>query len=40
MAVHAVKLAEPVAGATAVVLGLGTIGQQVVQALRAAEPGG
>ena len=35
VAVHAVKLAEPVAGATAVVLGLGTIGQQVVQALRA-----
>jgi (R,R)-butanediol dehydrogenase / meso-butanediol dehydrogenase / diacetyl reductase len=35
VAVHAVKLAEPVEGATAVVLGLGTIGQQVVQALRA-----
>lgn len=35
VAVHAVKLAEPVAGATVVVLGLGTIGQQVVQALRA-----
>ena len=35
VAVHAVKLAEPVAGATALVLGLGTIGQQVVQALRA-----
>ncbi len=29
------RLAEPVVGATAVVLGLGTIGQQVVQALRA-----
>ena len=39
VAVHAVKLAEPVAGATAVVLGLGTIGQQVVQALRAAGAG-
>jgi 2-desacetyl-2-hydroxyethyl bacteriochlorophyllide A dehydrogenase len=35
VAVHAVKLAEPVQGATALVLGLGTIGQQVVQALRA-----
>ena len=35
VAVHAVKLAEPVAGVTAVVLGLGTIGAQVVQALRA-----
>ena len=35
VAVHAVKLAEPVAGVTAVVLGLGTIGQQVVQVLRA-----
>lgn len=35
VAVHAVKLAEPVAGATALVLGLGTIGQQVAQALRA-----
>jgi (R,R)-butanediol dehydrogenase / meso-butanediol dehydrogenase / diacetyl reductase len=35
VAVHAVKLAEPVPGATAVVLGLGTIGQQVVQALTA-----
>jgi 2-desacetyl-2-hydroxyethyl bacteriochlorophyllide A dehydrogenase len=35
VAVHAVKLAEPVAGATAVVLGLGTIGQQVAQTLRA-----
>src|SRR4051812_22398238 len=39
VAVHAVKLAEPVAGATAVVLGLGTIGQQVVQALRSAGAG-
>jgi 2-desacetyl-2-hydroxyethyl bacteriochlorophyllide A dehydrogenase len=35
VAVHAVKLAEPVAGATALVLGLGTIGQQVAQTLRA-----
>jgi (R,R)-butanediol dehydrogenase/meso-butanediol dehydrogenase/diacetyl reductase len=35
VAVHAVKLAEPVAGVTAVVLGRGTIGAQVVQALRA-----
>jgi len=35
VAVHAVKLAEPVAGTTALVLGLGTIGLQVVQALRA-----
>jgi 2-desacetyl-2-hydroxyethyl bacteriochlorophyllide A dehydrogenase len=35
VAVHAVKLAEPVAGATALVLGLGTIGQQVVQTLKA-----
>jgi (R,R)-butanediol dehydrogenase / meso-butanediol dehydrogenase / diacetyl reductase len=35
VAVHAVRLAEPVAGATALVLGLGTIGQQTVQALRA-----
>jgi len=35
VAVHAVKLAEPLAGATALVLGLGTIGQQVVQTLRA-----
>jgi 2-desacetyl-2-hydroxyethyl bacteriochlorophyllide A dehydrogenase len=33
--VHAVKLAEPVAGTTALVLGLGTIGQQVAQVLRA-----
>jgi (R,R)-butanediol dehydrogenase/meso-butanediol dehydrogenase/diacetyl reductase len=36
VAVHAVKLAEPVEGTVALVLGLGTIGQQVVQALRAA----
>jgi 2-desacetyl-2-hydroxyethyl bacteriochlorophyllide A dehydrogenase len=35
VAVHAVRLAEPVAGATALVLGLGTIGQQVVQTLLA-----
>jgi 2-desacetyl-2-hydroxyethyl bacteriochlorophyllide A dehydrogenase len=35
VAVHAVKLAEPIAGATALVLGLGTIGQQVAQTLRA-----
>lgn len=35
VAVHAVKLAEPVEGATALVVGLGTIGLQVVQALRA-----
>jgi 2-desacetyl-2-hydroxyethyl bacteriochlorophyllide A dehydrogenase len=34
VAVHAVKLAEPVEGATALVLGLGTIGQQTIQALR------
>ncbi len=33
--VHAVRLAGPVKGATALVLGLGTIGLQVVQALRA-----
>ena len=33
VAVHAVKLAEPVEGATALVLGLGTIGQQTIQAL-------
>src|SRR5438270_4397416 len=33
--VHAVRLAEPVQGTTALVLGLGTIGLQVVQALRA-----
>jgi 2-desacetyl-2-hydroxyethyl bacteriochlorophyllide A dehydrogenase len=39
VAVHAVKLAAPVEGATALVLGLGTIGQQVVQALRAAGAG-
>lgn len=37
--VHAVKLAAPVEGATALVLGLGTIGQQVVQALLAAGAG-
>ena len=35
VAVHAVKLAGSVEGATALVLGLGTIGQQVVQVLRA-----
>ena len=35
VAIHAVKLAGDVAGTTAVVLGLGTIGLQVVQALRA-----
>jgi 2-desacetyl-2-hydroxyethyl bacteriochlorophyllide A dehydrogenase len=35
VAVHAVKLAEPVQGTTALVIGLGTIGLQVVQALRA-----
>jgi (R,R)-butanediol dehydrogenase / meso-butanediol dehydrogenase / diacetyl reductase len=35
VAVHAVKLADPVEGTTALVLGLGTIGQQVVQTLRA-----
>jgi 2-desacetyl-2-hydroxyethyl bacteriochlorophyllide A dehydrogenase len=35
VAVHAVKVAAPRDGATALVLGLGTIGQQVVQALRA-----
>lgn len=34
VAVHAVKLAEPVEGSTALVLGLGTIGQQTIQALR------
>jgi (R,R)-butanediol dehydrogenase/meso-butanediol dehydrogenase/diacetyl reductase len=33
--VHAVRLAPDVEGATALVLGLGTIGQQVVQVLRA-----
>lgn len=33
--VHAVRLAGSVEGATALVLGLGTIGQQVVQVLRA-----
>jgi 2-desacetyl-2-hydroxyethyl bacteriochlorophyllide A dehydrogenase len=37
--VHAVRLAENVKGATALVLGLGTIGLQVVQALRAAGAG-
>jgi 2-desacetyl-2-hydroxyethyl bacteriochlorophyllide A dehydrogenase len=35
VAVHAVRLAEPVQGENALVLGLGTIGQQVVQTLRA-----
>ena len=35
VAVHAAKLAEPVQGTTALVIGLGTIGLQVVQALRA-----
>lgn len=35
VAVHAVRLAGDVAGQTALVLGLGTIGQQVVQVLRA-----
>jgi (R,R)-butanediol dehydrogenase / meso-butanediol dehydrogenase / diacetyl reductase len=35
VAVHAVKLAEPIAGATALVTGLGTIGQQVAQTLKA-----
>ncbi|HTX08722.1 MAG TPA: alcohol dehydrogenase catalytic domain-containing protein [Solirubrobacteraceae bacterium] len=35
VAVHAVRLAAPVQGTTAVVTGLGTIGQQVVQTLRA-----
>jgi (R,R)-butanediol dehydrogenase/meso-butanediol dehydrogenase/diacetyl reductase len=35
VAVHAVKLAGEVQGATALVLGLGTIGQQVVQVLKA-----
>ena len=33
--VHAVKLVEGIEGSTALVLGLGTIGQQVVQVLRA-----
>jgi (R,R)-butanediol dehydrogenase/meso-butanediol dehydrogenase/diacetyl reductase len=37
--IHAVKLAGPVEGATALVLGLGTIGLQVLQALRAAGVG-
>ena len=35
VAVHAVRLAGDVEGSTALVLGLGTIGQQVVQVLRA-----
>lgn len=35
VAVHAVKLADGVEGSTVLVLGLGTIGQQVVQVLRA-----
>jgi 2-desacetyl-2-hydroxyethyl bacteriochlorophyllide A dehydrogenase len=35
VAVHAVRLGGPVTGATALVLGLGTIGQQVAQTLRA-----
>jgi (R,R)-butanediol dehydrogenase/meso-butanediol dehydrogenase/diacetyl reductase len=35
VAVHGVKLAGEVEGATALVLGLGTIGQQVVQVLKA-----
>jgi (R,R)-butanediol dehydrogenase / meso-butanediol dehydrogenase / diacetyl reductase len=35
VAAHAVKLAPDVEGSTALVLGLGTIGQQVVQVLRA-----
>jgi (R,R)-butanediol dehydrogenase / meso-butanediol dehydrogenase / diacetyl reductase len=35
VAVHAVRLVEPVEGKTALVLGLGTIGLQVVQVLRA-----
>jgi 2-desacetyl-2-hydroxyethyl bacteriochlorophyllide A dehydrogenase len=35
VAVHAVKLVDGVQGSTALVLGLGTIGQQVVQVLRA-----
>jgi (R,R)-butanediol dehydrogenase/meso-butanediol dehydrogenase/diacetyl reductase len=35
VAVHAVKLAGEIEGATALVLGLGMIGQQVVQVLRA-----
>lgn len=36
VAVHAVRLAGDVQGTTALVLGLGTIGQQVVQVLKAA----
>lgn len=39
VAVHAVRLAGQVQGATAVVLGLGTIGQQVVQTLWASGAG-
>jgi 2-desacetyl-2-hydroxyethyl bacteriochlorophyllide A dehydrogenase len=39
VAVHAVKLAEPVVGATALVAGLGAIGQQVAQTLRASGAG-
>jgi 2-desacetyl-2-hydroxyethyl bacteriochlorophyllide A dehydrogenase len=35
VAVHAVRLVEPVQGATVLVLGLGTIGLQVIQTLRA-----
>jgi len=35
VAVHAVKLVEGVEGSTALVLGLGTIGQEVVQVLKA-----
>ena len=35
VAVHAVRLVDGLEGATAVVLGLGTIGQQVVQVLKA-----
>jgi 2-desacetyl-2-hydroxyethyl bacteriochlorophyllide A dehydrogenase len=35
VAVHAVRLVEPVKDGTALVLGLGTIGLQVIQALRA-----
>jgi 2-desacetyl-2-hydroxyethyl bacteriochlorophyllide A dehydrogenase len=35
VAVHAVRLVEPVEGKTSLVLGLGTIGLQVVQVLRA-----
>jgi 2-desacetyl-2-hydroxyethyl bacteriochlorophyllide A dehydrogenase len=39
VAVHAVRLAEPIVGATALVTGLGTIGQQVAQTLRAGGAG-